>query len=101
MATYREKEDLIAIGAYQAGTDPRTDAAIAAREPVELFLRQPVHDVSSAEEADAQLAQLALLHGTPDPAGAVHAALLAEGGASAAEGSTPLGSAIPPLHLAA
>ncbi len=32
MAAYRDKEDLIAIGAYQPGTDPLTDAAIAARD---------------------------------------------------------------------
>lgn len=102
MATYRDKEDLIAIGAYQAGTDPRTDAAIAAREPIEQFLRQSVHDVSTAEQADAHLAQLALLHGTADPADAVHAALLAERPAPAAPtGGTPLAAAIPPLHLAA
>ena len=101
LATYREKEDLIAIGAYQAGTDPRTDAAIAAREPIEHFLRQSVHEVSTAEQADAHLAQLALLHGTPDAAGAVHAALVAEADAEAPEaGSMPLASAIPPLHLA-
>lgn len=104
MATYRDKEDLIAIGAYQAGTDPRTDAAIAAREPIEHFLRQTVHDVSTADQADAHLAQLALLHGTADPAAAVHAAMLAEGGAGgpgATGGGTPLAAAIPPLHLAA
>ena len=41
MAAYREKEDLIAIGAYQPGADPLTDAAIAAREPIDGFLRQP------------------------------------------------------------
>ena len=49
MAAYRDKEDLIAIGAYQQGTDPLTDAAIAARTPVEQFLRQRVDDPSSAE----------------------------------------------------
>jgi flagellum-specific ATP synthase len=44
MAAYREKEDLIAIGAYQAGTDPTTDAAIAARPAVLDFLRQDLSD---------------------------------------------------------
>jgi flagellum-specific ATP synthase len=98
MATYRDKEDLIAIGAYQAGTDPRTDAAIAAREPIEQFLRQTVQDRSTAEQADALLSRLALLHGAADPAAAVHAALVAE---AAAGPETPLHAAIPPLHLAA
>ena len=63
MAAYREKDDLIAIGAYQPGTDALTDAAIAAREPIDGFLRQPVEDRSTAEEADAALTQLALLFG--------------------------------------
>ena len=31
LAAYREKEDLISIGAYQPGTDPLVDAAIALR----------------------------------------------------------------------
>ena len=44
MAAYDDKEDLIAIGAYQPGTDPLTDAAIAARNPIEDFLRQRVDD---------------------------------------------------------
>ena len=52
MAAYRDKEDLIAIGAYQPGTDPLTDAAIAARAPIEGFLRQRVDEPSTAEEAD-------------------------------------------------
>jgi flagellum-specific ATP synthase len=99
MATFKEKEDLISIGAYQPGTDPRTDAAISAREPIESFLKQSVQDVSSAEEADAHLQQIALLHGTADPAAAIETAMAAE---AAVEGpGTPLASAIPPLHLAA
>jgi hypothetical protein len=60
-----------------------------------------VQEISTAEQADAHIAQLALLHGSPDPAGAVHAALLAETEAPDAGGATPLASAIPPLHLAA
>src|SRR4051794_35134222 len=61
MAAYREKEDLIAIGAYQPGTDPLTDAAIAARGPIEGFLKQPVEEPTSAEEADVGLTGLASL----------------------------------------
>ena len=75
MAAYRDKEDLIAIGAYQQGTDPLTDAAIAARTPIEQFLRQRVDDPSTAEEADEALLGLAAygeLVGIPDP-GAVAA----------------------------
>jgi flagellum-specific ATP synthase len=95
LATYRDKEDLIAIGAYQRGTDPATDAAIDAREPIAGFLRQRVDERSSAEEADAALAQLALVHAP------LEAAPVAPAPAPASEPGVPLATAIPPLHLAA
>ena len=47
LAAYREKEDLIAIGAYQRGTDPLLDAAIALRPRIDAFLRQQVHQPST------------------------------------------------------
>jgi flagellum-specific ATP synthase len=98
MAAYRDKADLIAIGAYQRGADPLTDAAIDARDPIDGFLRQSVTERSTAEEADAALTNLMLLSGVPDPV-----ATAPETGATAAPaaGGTPLHSAIPPLHLAA
>ncbi len=40
MAAYRDKEDLIAIGAYQPGGDPTVDTAIAMRPEINAFLRQ-------------------------------------------------------------
>jgi flagellum-specific ATP synthase len=97
MAAYRAKSDLIAIGAYQRGTDPLTDAAIDARDPIDGFLRQHVEERTSAEEADAALTRLALLSGVPEPAPAPP-----EPVPQPAPGpGTPLHSAIPPLHLAA
>jgi flagellum-specific ATP synthase len=98
MAAYRDKSDLIAIGAYQRGTDALTDAAIDARDPIGGFLRQHVEERTSAEEADAALTQLALLAGVPEPA-PVAAPEPAQQQAS--QPGTPLHSAIPPLHLAA
>jgi len=59
LAVYREKEDLIAIGAYAGGTDPRVDDAIAAMPAIEGFLRQSVDEGVPAEEADAALLALA------------------------------------------
>ena len=59
LAAYREKEDLISIGAYQPGTDPLLDATIALRSRIDAFLRQRVDEPSSVEEADAQLIALA------------------------------------------
>src|ERR1700757_2276753 len=37
LAAYREKEDLISIGAYQQGTDPLLDAAITLRPRIGAF----------------------------------------------------------------
>ncbi|HEY1508659.1 MAG TPA: FliI/YscN family ATPase [Solirubrobacteraceae bacterium] len=58
LAAYREKEDLISIGAYQRGTDPVLDSAIALRPRIDGFLRQQVHEPSTLEQADAQLLAL-------------------------------------------
>jgi flagellum-specific ATP synthase len=95
MAAYKEKQDLIAIGAYQHGADPVTDVAIAKRDPINAFLRQAVTDASTAEEADELLMQLAaptsevLTQHEPDPFQAAQPAPFPTGP-----------SAIPPLHLA-
>jgi flagellum-specific ATP synthase len=59
LAAYREKEDLISIGAYQPGTDPILDAAIGLRSRIDGFLRQAVDEPSTMGEADAQLLALA------------------------------------------
>jgi flagellum-specific ATP synthase len=59
MATYREAEDLINIGAYVAGSNPRVDLAIARFEAIRAFLRQGIYEVSTLD--DAQRAVLALV----------------------------------------
>jgi flagellum-specific ATP synthase len=59
LAAYREKEDLISIGAYQPGTDPLLDATIGLRPRINAFLRQRVDEPSVVDEADAQLIALA------------------------------------------
>jgi flagellar biosynthesis/type III secretory pathway ATPase len=41
---WREKEDLISIGAYQSGTDALLDSAIALRSEIDGFLRQLVDE---------------------------------------------------------
>jgi len=40
MAEYRNAEDLINLGAYQRGTNPRLDVAIDLKESIDAFLRQ-------------------------------------------------------------
>jgi len=59
LATYRDNEDLISIGAYRQGANPMIDAAIAMREEIQKFLRQAVEDRSSVERARTELVQLA------------------------------------------
>jgi flagellum-specific ATP synthase len=58
MAAYKEKEDLISIGAYQRGTDPLVDVAIDNRPQLNAFLRQRVDDVCDAAGADERLLAL-------------------------------------------
>jgi flagellum-specific ATP synthase len=58
LASYREKEDLISIGAYQRGTDPMLDAAIALKGEIDAFLRQRVDEPSTVEGADGALLAL-------------------------------------------
>ena len=59
LAAFREKEDLISIGAYRAGTDPMLDAAIHCRSDMDAFLRQAVDEPTSMTDADAELVALA------------------------------------------
>src|SRR3712207_1436014 len=65
MAALREKEDLIAIGAYQQGTDPTVDNALAKRDEIAAFLQQSVEHCSTAEEADAGLLDV-VMGGMPE-----------------------------------
>ncbi len=58
MATYRDNEDLISIGAYRAGTNPKIDIAIAMRDEIDQFLRQQTDDASSFESAQQALLML-------------------------------------------
>lgn len=46
-AAYREKEDLIMVGAYQKGSDAYVDAAMTMRDRVLSFLQQRPDEVSS------------------------------------------------------
>jgi flagellum-specific ATP synthase len=88
MAAYREKEDLISIGAYQPGTDPLLDAAIALRPAIDGFLRQRIDDLTAAHDADEALLALAShLPGADDLL--APAADVTVGGAAAVSVATP------------
>jgi FliI/YscN family ATPase len=58
MATLRDSEDLVSVGAYVSGSNPRIDEALAKRGAIEGFLRQPADDLVSLDEARASLDDL-------------------------------------------
>jgi flagellum-specific ATP synthase len=44
MGTYRESADLVEVGAYAAGSNPKLDRAIACRDALTAFCRQRAHE---------------------------------------------------------
>jgi flagellum-specific ATP synthase len=59
MATYREAEDLINIGAYVPGSNPRVDLALSKIEAIRHFLRQGIYETATFEESVSQLLSVA------------------------------------------
>lgn len=58
MATYRNSEDLINVGAYQKGTNPKIDRAIAFNEVINSFLKQEIEETHSFEDTQNKLIQI-------------------------------------------
>ena len=71
LAAYREAEDLIRIGAYQAGSSPAVDAAVRLKPAVDAFLRQRPDERTPPGETVAALAALAAAADGPANAGGV------------------------------
>jgi flagellum-specific ATP synthase len=55
LATYESVKDLISIGAYVRGSNPRVDQALARLDSVLLFLKQTPSEVSSWKETQDRL----------------------------------------------
>jgi flagellum-specific ATP synthase len=55
---YQRNRDLIAVGAYAAGSDPVLDEAIRLMPQIEAFLQQGIHEKAGIPESSAQLASL-------------------------------------------
>lgn len=53
MAIYRDAEDLINIGAYVRGSNPKIDKAIELNDFINRFLRQDVADKTSMQDTVA------------------------------------------------
>jgi flagellum-specific ATP synthase len=64
LAAYSAQRDLIAIGAYQRGSDPAVDEAVARWPAIQAFLGQDVSEAADVEASRAALARL--LDDTPD-----------------------------------
>lgn len=59
VAAYESQRDLIALGAYRLGSDPRVDEAIERMGAVEAFLAQGTRECAPFEETVARLEALA------------------------------------------
>ncbi len=57
-STYQQNRDLITVGAYRRGSDPRVDLAVDQWPKIQEFLRQDMYDPVSFERSGAQLQQL-------------------------------------------
>jgi flagellum-specific ATP synthase len=58
LAVYGEAEDLISIGAYKSGTNPKVDWAVEHLQGVHSFLRQTVGEKVPFEEMEERLVSL-------------------------------------------
>ncbi len=59
LATYRDAEDLINIGAYVPGSNPRVDLSLSKIEGIRHFMRQGIYETSSYEQTLARLMSVA------------------------------------------
>lgn len=55
---YQRNRDLISVGAYNAGSDPLLDQAIALQPQIEMFLQQSISERAGITESLGQLAAL-------------------------------------------
>jgi flagellum-specific ATP synthase len=58
LASYQDAEDLITIGAYKAGQNPRVDRAVKKIDAVNAFLRQAVGEPASLSESWRELSEI-------------------------------------------
>lgn len=58
LSLYGENEDLIAIGAYKAGTNPKLDYAISKIDDVNAFLMQGVEEKFSQEQIVSKMSMI-------------------------------------------
>ncbi|MBE0482296.1 MAG: flagellar protein export ATPase FliI [Bacterioplanes sp.] len=63
MSHYRQNQDLVSVGAYQAGSDQLLDAAIDRLPHIKAMLRQGLHEGFSLADSQQQLTGLFMANG--------------------------------------
>jgi flagellum-specific ATP synthase len=63
IATYEDMAELIRLGAYRKGSDPKVDEAIQYYDQIEAFLSQNKHEQTSIDEGFTMLANILHLSG--------------------------------------
>lgn len=58
MATFNNAEDLIAIGAYEKGSDPRVDQSVALKPVIDSFLQQGIFETTGFDETQKLLMEI-------------------------------------------
>jgi flagellum-specific ATP synthase len=59
LAAYKSAEDLISVGAYQAGINPKTDKAVQFYDIINNYLKQDIYENSRFEDSVANLIEIA------------------------------------------
>ena len=67
MAVHRKSQDLVSIGAYQAGSNPQIDRALQLHEPLNGFLQQSVDDTFHREQSWEALRTVMQPDGSAEP----------------------------------
>jgi flagellum-specific ATP synthase len=67
-STYQQNRDLITVGAYRRGSDPRVDLAIEQWPRIQEFLRQDMYEPVSIERSNEDLLKLVTQFSAPVPA---------------------------------
>ena len=62
---YQQNRDLITVGAYRRGSDPRVDQAIEQWPRIQEFLRQDMYEPVGFEQSQAELSQLVTQFAAP------------------------------------
>ncbi|MGD0493324.1 MAG: flagellar protein export ATPase FliI [Steroidobacteraceae bacterium] len=67
-STYQQNRDLITVGAYRRGADPRVDLAVEQWPKIQEFLRQDMYQPVTTERSYADLKQLVTQFSAPQAA---------------------------------